>query len=360
MRENDPRFYFPALMLLLFLFSSCKKDEVITERSPAPTPVKLEVPGNFPPFTDDVDNPLTREGIELGRILFYDARLSGNNKISCASCHRQDIGFSDGVALTAIGVSGKHLERHTPILFNLAWAKNGLFWDGGSTNLESQALGPLTSADEMNQNLTELEAELKAIPDYVKRFNFVFGREIRTADVIRALAQFQRALISGGSRYDHYKRGETGATLSDLELQGLSLVNAKCRSCHTGELFTDDDFHNNGIDSSYPDDLEGLFQGRFRISFNPADMGKFKTPSLRNVLITAPYMHDGRFKTIDEVLDHYSVGLKSSPTVDMLLYQNGGKLGIPITASEKEAIKVFLATLTDQNFLYDGKFARPN
>ncbi|KEQ28265.1 cytochrome C peroxidase [Pedobacter antarcticus 4BY] len=349
-----------VFILLLAAVSSCKKDVPLEENNPGPHAVKLQVPGNFPAAKQEPDNPLTAEGIELGRMLFYDVRLSGNNRISCASCHRQDLAFTDGVALSTIGVSGKKLDRHAPSLFNLAWAKTGLFWDGGSKNLESQAFGPLTIADEMHQDLLVLEAELKQIPDYVSRFKQAFNEDIKSTNVVKALAQFQRTLISGTSRYDKYKRSEAGASLTTIELQGMNLVNSKCKSCHSGELFTDDGYHNNGIDATFSDDHEGIFQGRFRVSFDPNDIGKFKTPSLRNVIITPPYMHDGRFKTIEEVLDHYQSGIKISPTIDQLLYQNQGQAGIPLSKTEREAIIAFLDTLTDYEFINNKKISNPN
>jgi cytochrome c peroxidase len=349
-----------VFILLLAVVSSCKKDAPLEESNQAPHAVKLEVPGNFPAAEQDLDNPLTAEGIELGRILFYDVRLSGNNRISCASCHRQDLAFTDGVALSKIGVSGKMLDRHAPALFNLAWAKTGLFWDGGSKNLESQAFGPLTSADEMHQDLLVLETELKQVPDYVTRFKQAFNEDIKSANVAKALAQFQRTLISGTSRYDKYKRGEAGASLTAFELQGMNLVNNKCKACHSGDLFTDDGYHNNGIDATFSDDHERVFQGRFRVSFDPNDMGRFKTPSLRNVLLTAPYMHDGRFKTINEVLDHYQFGIKISSATDPLLYQNQGRAGIPLLQTERKAIIAFLGTLTDHEFITNKKINNPN
>lgn len=322
--------------------------------------VRLTVPANFPNYKDDLENPLTIEGIELGRILFFDKRLSGNNSISCGSCHSQNLAFSDGISLSNIGVSGNVLPRHSPALINLAWATNGLFWDGGATNLESQAFAPLTSVDEMHQNLTELEYELKQVPNYVKQFKLVFNDVIKSVYVVKALSQFQRSLISGNSKYDKYIRKEEGATLSNLELAGLNLVNSKCRSCHAGELFTDYSYHNNGIDSDFTDDHEGIYQGRYRVTQIPSDMGKFKTPTLRNIMLTAPYMHDGRFKNIDEVLDHYNSGLKNSITVDQMLFQNSTQLGIPISLNEKEAIKAFLNTLTDNDFISNKKFSNPN
>lgn len=342
-------FFFSVILLLLV---SCKKEaapEVLNEDDLHD--LELARPANFPAVIKQPDNRLTAEGVELGRRLFYDARLSGNNRISCASCHHQELAFSDGLPLSNQGISGKTLDRHAPVLFNLAWADQGLFWDGGAKNLESQAFGPLTSADEMHQDLYELEAELKAIPDYVSRFKQVFNSEIKSADVVKALAQFQRTLISGNSRYDQYIRQEKPTRLNDDELLGMNLVKEKCGSCHAGALFTDQIFHNNGLDDHFSDALEGIYQGHFRVSFNPSDMGKFKTPSLRNVALTAPYMHDGRFKTLEEVLDHYQSDIKMSLTTDVSLFQNQGKPGIPMSATERKAVLAFLNTLTDHDFI---------
>jgi cytochrome c peroxidase len=348
-----------AILLLVLTISACKKAGILEPLSPVLHAIQLEVPVGFPVLVENPDNPLTVEGIELGRKLFYDVRLSRSNKISCASCHHQNLAFTDGTALNHVGETGTTLSRHAPALFNLAWATNGLFWDGGSTNLESQAFGPLTSADEMRQNLSELETELKQESDYASQFKLVFNEEVRSANVVKALAQFQRTLISAGSRYDRYKRNESDGSLTELELSGMALVNSKCRSCHSTELFTDNSYHNNGIDDSFSDEKEGIYQGRFRVSFDPADMGKFKTPSLRNLLLTAPYMHDGRFKTIDEVLDHYTSGIKNSPNTDPLLYQNLGSVGIPMTTLERKAIVAFLNTLTDNDFTSNKKISNP-
>lgn len=349
------------LLLVLLLASSCKKEEAPTaDPINVLHPYALDIPTNFPKPLNDPDNPLTVEGVALGRMLFYDQRLSASNRLSCASCHHQDLSFSDGVALSNIGESGKMLPRNAPALINLAWMQNGLFWDGGSTNLESQAFGPLTSADEMHQNLYELEAELKAVPDYLQRFKQVFGGNPTSANIVKALAQFERTLISGSSRYDRYSRKEPGATLTAEELEGLALINTKCRSCHAGELFTDNGYHNNGIDNDFTSDAhEGLFQGRSRITFNPADLGKFRTPTLRNVLLTAPYMHDGRFATIEAVLAHYHTGVKVSPTLDQALYQSHRQAGISMTDAEIRSIKAFLGTLTDQSFINNKRLSNP-
>jgi cytochrome c peroxidase len=331
---------------------SCNKED-----KPAPQPFGLEVPVNFPAIPANPDNPLTREGVELGRRLFYDKRLSGTNQVSCGSCHKQELAFADGVALTDKGVSGRLLHRNSPALINMAWATNGLFWDGGSTNLESQAFAPITHKDEMHQELFQLVNELKAIPDYVARFRAAFNSDITDAAVVKALAQFQRTFISANSRYDKFKRQESGGVLSNTEQIGLQLVNEKCRTCHTGELFTDNNYHNNGIDDDFSNTAdEGIYQGRYRITFSIADLGKFKTPTLRNILLTAPYMHDGRFSSIEQVLDHYSNGIKTSATLDPLLPASGG---FQFSTADKQAIIAYLKTLTDSVFINNKQLSTP-
>ena len=344
-------------LLLLFTLASCKKEE----SKPEPQTLWLAVPANFPPVNNVASNPLTKEGVELGRRLFYDKRLSGNNRISCASCHQQQLAFTDGVALNSIGASGKLLHRNAPALINLAWVNNGLFWDGGSTNLESLAFAPLTHPDEMHQELFQLIDELKAIPDYVQRFRFVFNdTEIKTGYIAKALAQFQRTLISSDSKYDRYRRSEQQVQLSPIEQQGLKLVQSKCGGCHSGELFTDNLFHNNGLDTDFSNaSNDGLFQGRFRVTQNSADLGKYRTPTLRNILFTAPYMHDGRFATLEDVLQHYASGVRYSATVDPLVLQQGGMPGISINEEEKRSIITFLRTLSDSSFIRNRQFSNP-
>lgn len=301
------------------LLWACKKENV----SPL-----VQIPEHFPQLPSTPDNPLTAQGITLGRLLFYDKRLSGNNQLSCASCHRQELAFTDGVALS--NISGKQLHRSAPALINLAWMNNGLFWDGGATNLESQAFGPLTSEDEMHQNLAELEVELKAVPTYVQLFRSVFNDEIRSVYVVKALAQFQRTLISGASDYDK-------GILNTQQQKGLLLFNKHCSDCHSGPLFTDNSYHNNGIDTVFSDAFEGIYQGRFRVSYDPADIGKFKTPTLRNVALTAPYMHDGRFKDLETVLKHYGKD--------------------KLNDEEQKDIISFLHTLTDYSFINNKNFS---
>lgn len=339
------RFWFACLSGLLL---SCSKPG----SEPAPVIAFPAVPANFPGMPAFPDNPVTKGGVALGRKLFFDSRLSGNNQISCATCHRPEKAFSDGMVFSNEGITGTPLHRHTPSLMNMAWMNNGLFWDGGSTNLESQAFAPLAAADEMHQNLAELMAELKDVPEYVRLFSQVFPEGITQANVVKALAQFQRSLISAGSRYDKYVRQEAGGVLSAAELRGREIVRQKCQGCHAGELFTDNEYHNNGLDEHFDaGPLEGLYLGRGRITYLPADEGKYKTPTLRNLAFTAPYMHDGRFADLGTVLNHYSEGTRSSATLDVRLKPAPSISGIPLTVSEKDDILAFLQTLSDSTFI---------
>lgn len=322
---------------------------------PVETPL-IRIPSNFPQPGLNPDNPVTAEGVALGKLLFYDKRLSGNNQVSCATCHAPALSFSDGVSLTIAGVSGTPLLRHSPALINLAWATSGLFWDGGSANLESQAVSPLRAEDEMNQDLIALTGELEAVPDYVARFRDVFRDDIRPGYVMMALAQFQRTLVSADSRYDRFVRGETGGHLTDLELEGLALARKNCQTCHNTDLFTDFGYHNNGLDSDFPaEPHEGLYTGRFRISYDPKDMGAYKTPTLRNTTLTAPYMHDGRFASLQEVIDHYSEGIRLSESLSPLVPAGGFRF----TEQEKAALLAFLDTLTDPVYISNRDYVLP-
>lgn len=244
-------------------------------------------------------------------------------------------------------MSGRPLARNTPSLYNVAWNTAGFFWDGGSASLESQAYGSITDRHEMGASLHLVIARLKADPYYVRAFARAFGDTIRSQRIVQALAQYQRSLVSAGSRYDRYRSGHNDA-FTAKERDGLAMFNRYCRSCHAGELFTDHSFHNNGLDVLFVDTAdEQLRQGRYRISFDLTDLGRYKTPSLRNVAITAPYMHDGRFSTLAEVLEHYRNGVRYSNTLSDRLV-NGGKTGIPVTREQADAIQAFLLTLTDE------------
>lgn len=346
--------FFIAVIYLV----SCSKTDIVQEE---PQPYRLAVPLNFPAFEDDPHNPLSETGVALGRRLFYDVRLSGNNKISCASCHQQQLAFSDGTALSNMGVSGTKLLRHAPALINLAWARNGLFWDGGSTNLESQAFGPLSAHDEMAQDLYQLVEELNADGQYPQLFRAAFKQEVSAAGVVKALAQFQRTMVSANSSYDKYRRNE-GAVLSSKELRGLQLVQQKCQQCHATDLFTDNSYHNNGLDDDFSiEDHDNIYKGRFRVSYHLSDLGAYRTPTLRNIMLTAPYMHDARFASIEAVLDHYSDGVKSSSSLSPELYQKENRApGITLSAEDKASIIAFLHTLTDADFITNKTLSNPD
>ncbi|QCR25077.1 cytochrome-c peroxidase [Pontibacter sp. SGAir0037] len=303
-------------------------------------------------------NPPTKEGVALGRMLFYDPILSQNGTVSCASCHQPEKAFTDGVALSRAGVSGAPLQRHVPTLVNVAW-QDGLFWDGGAKDIESLTFGPLTHPDEMGQHVKELVQKLQQHEQYPQLFKKAFQTDsITSAFVTRALAQFERTLISGNSRYDRYIRNEAQGTLTSYELEGLSLFKKHCSNCHSSDLFTDNSYHNNGLDSEFSDANEALHFARGRITNQAADIGKYKTPTLRNIALTAPYMHDGRFSTLEEVLDHYSTGVTYSPSLALQLQQNN-KLGIPLSSSDKNKIVSFLLTLTDSSFIQDKRYGNP-
>lgn len=356
-----PKRVFSFVLITGAILSSC--DFQIEEPElpqPGPTFINMKVPEGFPTPIFQESNPLTKEGVVLGRSLFYDPYISANGKVSCASCHSQHLAFSDGLALGNHGVSGNTLERHSPTLFNMAWMNNGFFWDGGSKNLESQAFGPLTHADEMGMSLQGLDAKISSNLDYVELFFEAYEDGPTVQNVAKALALFQKTLVSAGSRYDRYFRQEENVRLSSLELKGLELVRNNCSPCHAGELFTDNQFHNNGLDDDFSDlSHEKMFLGRYRITFRDEDMGAYKTPSLRNVAITAPYMHDGRFGSLEQVLDHYSDGVKDTPYTSRILYSKQPKPGISLTNDDKIAVIAFLKTLTDLEFIENPEFSRP-
>ncbi|MET0401276.1 MAG: cytochrome c peroxidase [Cystobacter sp.] len=319
----------------------------------------LVLPPGFSSVPVLPDNPLTPEGIALGRWLFHSPLLSANGRVSCATCHVQEHAFSLDVPLATVGVSGRRLSRHVPTLINLAWM-DGLFWDGGAKNLESLSLGPLTHPDEMGQeDLQALMDRLAGTPEAVQRFERAFGPgEPTLGQLLRALAQFQRTLVSARSRYDGWRRGEPGLALSTFEQMGHGLVRQRCAPCHASELFTDNAFHNNGLDAAFGEG-EDLTRGRGRVTLLPGDAGRYKTPTLRNVARSAPYMHDGRFATLDEVLEHYRQGVVPSSTLDVALRRDAEPPGIALDVLEKAAVLAFLETLTDDSFLRESAWRPP-
>ncbi|GAB2954091.1 cytochrome c peroxidase [Hymenobacter coalescens] len=313
------------------------------------------LPGNFPAPVYALDqNPPNRAAFELGRQLFYDPRLSGDNTVSCGSCHEQAAAFAHTGRALSPGVQGRLGARNAPALQNLRWRRT-LLWDGGVAHLELLPLAPLTNSAEMDETLPGVLAKLNADAAYRRRFAQAYGPgPITSQQFLRALAQFMAGFTSADSRYDRYARGEAGGVLDASEQRGLALFRARCAGCHATDLFTDESFRNNGLDARFPAD-----SGRAHITGRPGERGLFKVPSLRNVARTAPYMHDGRFPTLQRVFDHYAHGVVDSPTLDPLLRRRDGTLGIPLTAREQTDLLAFLATLTDETFLTNPQLAPP-
>lgn len=307
-------------------------------------------PTNFPePTYTFKNNPVTKEGFLLGRKLFFDPLLSKDGSVSCNNCHIQSTAFADSQQHPlSIGVDNRVGTRNSPPLANLAFMPE-FFWDGGVTHLDFVPINAIEAAFEMDEKLANVVAKLNADPNYPSLFKKAFGVDKVTSPyMLQALSQFMVMMVSGNSRYDKYKRGE-GETLTADELEGLQLFQAKCGSCHSGELFTDFSYRNNGISTTFSD------KGRARITEFDGDIGKFRVPSLRNVALTAPYMHNAKFRSLTEVLQHYAEGVKQSATLDAYLQKNG-KLGITMTADEQQKIIAFLRTLTDQDFRSDKRF----
>ncbi len=339
-----------------------------TPKPSSPTAYALTVPAGFPTPVIPADNPLTNEGVALGRRLFYEKSLSSTGTMSCGSCHQQSKAFTDGRAL-AVGVDGVANPRGTMSLANVLWSTQ-LTWDGAFTTLETQALKPIENPIELHQPLAVGVARLQASSTYPALFQAAFGTQTITNElVLKALAQFERTLISGSSRYDTYMATRTG--FSADELAGLQLYTthiapgsvrgAECFHCHSQPLMSSNyegKFFNNGLDLTFAD------PGRGGLTKLAVDQGKFIAPTLRNIALTAPYMHDGRFKTLEEVLDHYSDHVQmASPNLDNNLIQgiNDPPFGthMDLTATEKRQVIAFLQTLTDTNFVTDKRFSDP-
>jgi cytochrome c peroxidase len=337
------------LVPLLALIDSCRRDpEILPDVKAAD--VKFYVPAGFPqPVYNFANNTTTVPGFELGRRLFYENKLSRDNSVSCGFCHQQANAFANGEHQFSHGVDGLLGTRNAPAMYNLAWNYT-FMWDGGINHLESQPLGPIENPVEMDETLTNVILKLNADQSYRDDFEAAFGDDsITTQRICRALAQFMGIMISADSKYDQYMAGT--ATFTAQEEHGLALFRANCVSCHTEPLFTDRLYHNNGlsVDPTIND------AGRMTITHDPNDSLLFKTPSLRNLTVTGPYMHDGRFMTLNECLDHYITGINNTPTLDPLLVG-----GIALTPQEKADIIAFLATLTDYTFLQDSRFKERN
>jgi cytochrome c peroxidase len=349
------------LFLLLFLSTSCDKESV-NSYVHTTTPSPLQIPQLFESLILNpiipVDNPQTKEGILLGRKLFYDPILSADNTLACASCHNPSNAFSDSDRFSQ-GIDGLNGLRNSMPLFNLAWNyEDRFFWDGSEYGLENQVFEPIVNPIEMHSTWPEVAHKLAQDFDYPSLFEAAFGsRLIDSVLVSKAISQFERTLISSNSRFDSYLMGTGNLTAQEIEGFNIFMDESKgdCFHCHGSDnnpLWTDNKFHNNGLDSNITD------LGLGGISGDPSDDGKFKSPSLRNLIFTAPYMHDGRFLTIDEVINHYSEGLVNSSTIDPLMKKvNQG--GVQLSPNEKANLKAFLLTLTDENFINNPNFINP-
>jgi len=338
--------FFGLFTLLLLVLVACKKDD------PAPF-VGPTMPSNFPaPVYDMEANPTTAAGVALGKKLFYDNILSRDNTISCASCHISYSAFSNPGHQTSHGIDNLFGRRNAPAIQNALW-KTGFLWDGGVPNLDLVALNAIQSPVEMDESPALVLEKLRKHSEYPALFKKAYGTDdITTATFLQALSQFMGMLVSANSRYDHYIRNEPGGDLSQDEFDGLEIFEQKCATCHSGELFTDQQYRNNGILNDFSFD-----RGRNEVSQLPEDIGKFRVPSLRNITATGPYMHHGKFNTLEKVLDHYASGVLDSPTLDPLLRQSDGSLGIPLSVPEKTKLLAFLKTLTDEQFLRDERFS---
>lgn len=336
----------------VLIFISCNKEVIETPQvhTHDHTHVIMQTNG-FPSMQIPDDNPLTVEGIALGRKLFYDPILSGDSTQSCSSCHLQENAFSDPKQFS-IGIDGLAGDRNASAIVNPGWLPSA-FWDGRATSLEDQALGPVPNPIEMHQEWVDALVKLNADSLYSTDFKVAFGEITITKELVAmAIAQFERTLISDQSKYDLFLDDQL--SLSPLEAAGFNLFfseKAECFHCHGTPLFTDNDFHNNGLDEILTD------PGYMDVTKNSADDGKFRTPTLRNIEFSAPYMHDGRFQTLEEVIDFYSEGVKTSHSIDPLMPNDKG--GFHWTALEKLQLIAFLKALSDTNFINNPEFSNP-
>jgi len=311
------------------------------------------VPANFPrPGSQFDQHFVTPAGFKLGRILFYDRVLSINNSISCASCHQSSSAFANLNQPVSHGFKQCTGTRNTPALFNLAWQKE-FMWDGRVKQLQLSSHNAITNPCEIANSIGGAVEKLRTNGHYADLFQDAFGSVgIDSARMLNALAQFMSMLVSANSRYDKYIRHEKGGVFTSDEKTGYILFQKKCNVCHKEPLFTNLSYRNNGLDTISKD------PGRDSSTHVASDVGKFRVPSLRNIEVTAPYMHDGRFATLNDVLTHYAKGIKCNAHLDEQLQHNGA-LGIALSNSDQRKIISFLKTLTDKEFITDPRFQMP-
>jgi len=317
-----------------------------------PTPVHISAPG-FPPMPVPGDNPTTVEGIELGRHLFFDPILSGDSTMSCASCHQPEFAFADPRPLS-LGIRGLPGTRNAPSLANVGW-NLAHFWEGRAPTLEAQAVEPVPNHVEMDLPWDTAIARVRRSPRYPPLFAAAFGSQAIDRDrVVKAIAQFERTLVAADSRYDRFLRDRQRYPLTASELRGFVSFfteKADCFHCHLEVTTTDFIFQNNGLDAVFAD------PGRFAVTGDTMHVGQFKTPTLRNVALTAPYMHDGRFATLEEVIDHYHHGAVASPSINPFI--RTGNDSLLMNAADKADLLAFLHAMTDTSFVNNPALRSP-
>ena len=348
------------------LLGACKDDPVLpgdlTDIDYDPISYSPPIPEGFPALEEPSYNPMTLDGVVLGRKLFYDPILSGDSTMSCASCHLQNGSFTDNLAVST-GIDGIPGRRSSMSLLNIGFSYRGLFWDGRSETLEEQALLPVEDPIELHALWPEVIEKLKSHPEYPTAFRKAFGirniSEINRDYAAFAIAQFERTLISSGNtRFDRWWRGE--GPITDSEYNGYvmfvddspDLPDAECAHCHSIPLFTTNEYRNNGLQEA--EDYHAFGDnGRGEVTGDTLDNGKFRVPTLRNITFTAPYMHDGRLTTLEEVMEHYNSGGKESPNKDVLIYRLG------LSTKQKQDIIAFLHMLNDTTFLQNDLHSSP-
>lgn len=329
--------------------SSCRKDVQIPDSSEGLN-FDFKVPKGWPaPFYSFEGNKPSAAGFALGRALFYDTRLSVDNTVSCGTCHQSFAAFANADHALSHGVNELLGKRNSPPLFNLNW-HTSFMWDGGVNHLEIQPLAPIENPVEMDEKLSNVLSKLEADNRYQQLFRDAYGSPGITSErMFKAMAQFMGLMVSDQSKYDKYLRGEAGGVMTATELAGLEVFDRKCAACHKAPLFTDFSFRNKGLSVTALND-----SGRATITLDAADLYKFKVPTLRNLKYTAPYMHDGRYASLEQVLDQMQHGVVASPTLDPLMQG-----GISLSDAEKSSLLAFLNTLNDETFVKDKRFFEP-
>jgi cytochrome c peroxidase len=346
---------------LSLVFISCADEEPTSPDDEfKTTPYELVMPSNLPPPIIPIDNQLTVEGIALGKALFFEKMMSKDGSVSCGSCHAQESAFTDTHKIFSEGIEGKIGDRNSMPIFNMFYHTKGFFWDGRAKTLREQSLQPIESPLEMGESLENVVLKLESTEEYRALFYNAFGdSSVNSEKMSLAMEQFMLTLVSGDSKFDKFELGE--ATLTESEKRGKELFftefeensekrGADCFHCHGSADFSNHEFMNNGLDS----ETEFTDLGRAKFTNRPTDNAKFKTPSLRNVEVSGPYMHDGRFETLEEVVEHYNSGIKESPTLDVNMHSI--KEGMNLTAQEKQDLVAFLKTLTDEVYLNNPEY----